>query len=296
MRSPITASPQPVVFRSSANMQLPPISFEFFPPKTGEGRVKLAAARAELLTAQPEYFSVTFGAGGSTREGTLQTVAEIHNEGHTVAPHISCVGATRDSIRALLDEYRALGIKKVVALRGDLPSGYGGGGEFRHAIELVECIRTHYDAQFEIWVAAYPEYHPQSRSAQQDMAHFVAKMKAGATGAITQLFFNSDAYFHFCDEVQARGVTQPIVAGLMPIDSFSSVARFCDRDGAEIPRWMRRKFEGFGDDAASVRAFATEIMQDLVAQVAGVGCPGIHFYTLNRAEPTLAVLRSFLKS
>jgi methylenetetrahydrofolate reductase (NADPH) len=271
-------------------MQNTPISFEFFPPKTGEGRVKLAQARAQLLAAKPEYFSVTFGAGGSTRDGTLQTVADIHTEGHTVAPHVSCVGASRASIRALLDEYKALGITKLVALRGDLPSGYGMGGEFRHAIELVEFIREHYGQTFEIWVAAYPEYHPQARSAQDDLQHFAAKMRAGATGAITQLFFNSDAYFHFVDQVQALGVIQPIVAGIMPIDSFSSVARFCDRDGAEIPRWMRRKFEGFGDDTASVRAFAAEVVADLVDQLTSVGCPGVHFYTLNRAEPTLAVL------
>jgi methylenetetrahydrofolate reductase (NADPH) len=271
-------------------MQLPPISFEFFPPKTDDGRSKLAAVRARLLAAKPEYFSVTFGAGGSTREGTLQTAADIHAEGHKVAPHVSCVGATRDSIRQLLDEYQALGIRKLVALRGDLPSGYGIGGEFRHAIELVEFIRNQYNDLFEIWVAAYPEYHPQSRSAQDDLAHFVAKMKAGATGAITQLFFNSDAYFHFVDQVQTRGVTQPIVAGIMPIENFSSVARFCDRDGAEIPRWMRRKFEGMGDDTASVRSFATQTVADLVTQLTTVDCPGIHFYTLNRAEPTLAVL------
>ena len=271
-------------------MQLPPISFEFFPPKTDDGRSKLAAARARLLAAKPEYFSVTFGAGGSTREGTLQTAADIHAEGHKVAPHVSCVGATRDSIRQLLDEYQALGIRKLVALRGDLPSGYGIGGEFRHAIELVEFIRNQYNDLFEIWVAAYPEYHPQARNAQDDLVHFVAKMKAGATGAITQLFFNSDAYFHFVDQVQARGVTQPIVAGIMPIENFSSVARFCDRDGAEIPRWMRRKFEGMGDDTASVRSFATQTVADLVAQLTTVDCPGIHFYTLNRADPTLAVL------
>ena len=273
-------------------MQLPALSFEFFPPKTEEGRLKLAATRKRLLPAKPEYFSVTFGAGGSTREGTLQTVADIHAEGHTVAPHISCIGATRDSIRQLLETYHSLGIRKIVALRGDLPSGYGAGGEFRHAIELVEFIRNEYNDFFEIWVAAYPEYHPQARSVQDDLAHFVAKMKAGATGAITQLFFNSDAYFHFVNQVQAQGVSQPIVAGIMPIENFSSVARFCDRDGAEIPRWMRRKFESMGDDASSIRSFATQTIADLVSQLASVGVPGIHFYTLNRAEPTLEILQA----
>jgi methylenetetrahydrofolate reductase (NADPH) len=274
-------------------MKLPSISFEFFAPKTPEGHAKLAQVRAQLDVAKPEYFSVTYGAGGSSHDGTLQTVHAIHAEGRTVAPHISCIGATKATVRALLDGYAQLGIKKLVALRGDLPSGYGLGGEFRYATDLVQFIREHYGNRFEIWVAAYPEYHPQSRNAQQDLTHFVDKMKAGATGAITQLFYNSDAYYHFVDEVAARGIDaqqQPIVPGVMPIHNFSKIHRFAESCGAEIPRWITLKMQGLGDDNAAISAFGTEVVVNLVAQLASVGCPGLHFYTLNQAGPTLSVL------
>jgi methylenetetrahydrofolate reductase (NADPH) len=275
-------------------MKLPPVSFEFFAPKTSEGHAKLAEVRKQLDVAQPEYFSVTYGAGGSSHDGTVQTVHEIHAEGRVVAPHISCIGASKDSVRALLDDYRQLGIKKLVALRGDLPSGYGLGGEFRYAADLVSFIRTHYGDAFEVWVAAYPEYHPQSRAAQSDIAHFVDKMNAGATGAITQLFYNSDAYFHFVDEVSARGLnveTHPIVPGIMPIQNFSKIARFAESSGAEIPRWISLKMLGFGDDTAAISSFGTEVVVNLVSQLSSVGCPGLHFYTLNQAGPTLKVLQ-----
>jgi methylenetetrahydrofolate reductase (NADPH) len=274
-------------------MQLPPVSFEFFAPKTPEGHVKLADVRKQLDIAGPDYFSVTYGAGGSSHDGTVQTVHEIHAEGRVVAPHISCIGATKASVRALLDGYQQLGIKKLVALRGDLPSGYGLGGEFRYAADLVSFIRMHYGDAFEVWVAAYPEYHPQARSAQHDLQHFVDKMKAGATGAITQLFYNSDAYFHFVDEVAARGVDvdrHPIMAGVMPIHSFSKISRFAETCGAEIPRWISLKMQGFGDDTAATSAFGTQVVVDLVSQLVSVGCPGLHFYTLNQAGPTLSVL------
>jgi methylenetetrahydrofolate reductase (NADPH) len=273
-------------------MNLPPVSFEFFAPKTPEGHAKLAQVRKELDTAKPEYFSVTYGAGGSSHDGTLHTVQAIHAEGRSVAPHISCIGATKATVRALLDNYAQLGIKKLVALRGDLPSGYGLGGEFRYATDLVQFIRDQYADRFEIWVAAYPEYHPQSRNAQQDLSHFADKMKAGATGAITQLFYNSDAYFHFVDEVAARGVTQPIVAGVMPIHNFSKIHRFAESCGAEIPRWITLKMQGMGDDNAAISAFGAEVVANLVSQLASVGCPGLHFYTLNQAGPTLSVLQS----
>jgi methylenetetrahydrofolate reductase (NADPH) len=272
-------------------MKLPPKSFEFFAPKTPEGHAKLAQVRTQLDIAKPEYFSVTYGAGGSSHDGTLQTVHAIHAEGRTVAPHISCIGATKATVRALLDGYAQLGIQKLVALRGDLPSGYGMGGEFRYAADLVQFIRDQYGTQFEIWVAAYPEYHPQSKSAQHDLDHFAAKMQAGATGAITQLFYNSDAYFHFLDQVAARGVSQPIVPGVMPIHSFTKIHRFAESCGAEIPRWISLKMQGLGDDETAVTAFGTEVVVNLVSQLASVGCPGLHFYTLNQAGPTLQVLQ-----
>jgi methylenetetrahydrofolate reductase (NADPH) len=271
-------------------MNLAPISFEFFPPKTDEGRSKLAAARARLALANPEYFSVTFGAGGSTREGTLATVREIQAEGHRAVPHVSCVGSTRSGLISLLDEYRAMGITKLVALRGDLPSGYGIGGEFGHAADLVAFIRDQYGDAFEIWVAAYPEYHPQARSPKDDIDHFVAKMRAGATGAITQFFYNPDAYRHFCDTVSAKGVSQPIMPGIMPIGSFSNISRFADSCGAELPRWMRLKLAGFGDDVVAIRAFATEVVAKLVHDLIAQGCPGLHFFTLNSAAPSLEIL------
>lgn len=265
-------------------------SFEFFPPKTPEGADKLRGVRARLATVNPEFFSVTFGAGGSTREGTLATVLEIHAEGRPVAPHISCIGSTRASVRELLQRYRAAGIRRLVALRGDLPSGAAGGaGDFRYANELVEFIRTETGDWFHVEVAAYPEYHPQARSPAEDLANFVRKVRAGADSAITQYFYNSDAYFRFVDDVAALGCTVPIVPGIMPITNYAQLARFSDACGAEIPRWIRKRLESFGDDRESIRAFGLDVVTDLCEQLLAVDAPGLHFYTMNQAEPTLAI-------
>ena len=268
------------------------ISFEFFPPRTPEGTVKLRAVRAQLAALKPEYFSVTFGAGGSTREGTWNTVMEIHNEGLPVAPHISCIGSTQDSVRELLAGYRSQGIHRIVALRGDMPSGAAGGaGDFRYANELVEFIRAETGDWFEIEVAAYPEYHPQSRSPEEDLQSFVRKVNAGADAAITQYFYNFDAYARFVDDVSALGCTVPIVAGVMPIVSYTQLARFSDACGAEIPRWMRRRLESFGDDRASIREFGLDVVTHLCEQLLAVGVPGLHFYTLNQADASVELCR-----
>ena len=268
------------------------ISFEFFPPRTPEGAVKLRAARAQLAALKPEYFSVTFGAGGSTREGTLNTVMEMHREGLSVAPHISCIGTSRDSVRGLLAGYRGHGIHRVVALRGDMPSGAAGGaGDFRYANELVEFIRAETGDWFEIEVAAYPEYHPQSRSPADDLQSFVRKVNAGADSAITQYFYNFDAYARFVDDVTALGCTVPIVAGVMPIVSYTQLARFSDACGAEIPRWMRQRLESFGDDRASIREFGLDVVTRLCEQLLAAGAPGLHFYTLNQAEASVELCR-----
>jgi methylenetetrahydrofolate reductase (NADPH) len=267
-------------------------SFEFFPPKTPEGADKLRAARARLAAVNPAFFSVTFGAGGSTREGTLTTVLEIHGEGRPVAPHISCIGSTRASVRELLHRYRGAGIRRLVALRGDLPSGAAGGaGDFRYANELVDFIRAETGDWFHIEVAAYPEYHPQARSPAEDLANFVRKVRAGANSAITQYFYNSDAYFRFVDDVAALGCTVPIVPGIMPITNYAQLARFSDACGAEIPRWIRKRLESFGDDRESIRAFGLDVVTDLCEQLLAVDAPGLHFYTMNQAEPTLAIWR-----
>jgi methylenetetrahydrofolate reductase (NADPH) len=265
-------------------------SFEFFPPKTPEGAAKLRAARERLAAVKPAFFSVTFGAGGSTREGTLATVLEIHAEGHPVAPHLSCIGSTRESVRELLQRYRDTGIRRLVALRGDLPSGAAGGaGDFRYANELVEFIRAETGDWFHIEVAAYPEYHPQARSPADDLANFVRKVRAGANSAITQYFYNSDAYFRFVDDVAALGCTVPIVPGIMPITNYAQLARFSDACGAEIPRWIRRRLESFGDDRESIRAFGVDVVTNLCEQLLAADAPGLHFYTMNQAEPTLAI-------
>ncbi len=268
------------------------ISFEFFPPRTPEGDAKLRNVRAQLAALKPEYFSVTFGAGGSTREGTLNTVMEMHREGLSVAPHISCIGTSRDSVRALLAGYRGHGIHRVVALRGDMPSGAAGGaGDFRYANELVEFIRAETGDWFEIEVAAYPEYHPQSRSPADDLQSFVRKVNAGADSAITQYFYNFDAYARFVDDVTALGCTVPIVAGVMPIANYMQLARFSDACGAEIPRWMRRRLESFGDDRASIREFGLDVVTRLCEQLLAAGAPGLHFYTLNQAEASVELCR-----
>jgi methylenetetrahydrofolate reductase (NADPH) len=263
-------------------------SFEFFPPKTPEGADKLRAVRAKLAAVQPAFFSVTFGAGGSTREGTWNTVTEVAAAGLAVAPHISCIGTTRASVRELLLAYRSRGIRRLVALRGDLPSGAAGGaGDFRYANELVEFIRAETGDWFHVEVAAYPEYHPQSRSPADDLANFARKVKAGADSAITQYFYNSDAYFRFVEDAQALGVEVPIVPGIMPITNYTQLARFSDACGAEIPRWIRLKLQSYGDDRDSIRAFGLDVVTDLCEQLLAVDAPGLHFYTMNQAEPTL---------
>jgi methylenetetrahydrofolate reductase (NADPH) len=270
----------------------PLYSLEFFPPKTEEGVAKLRAARREFAALKPAFCSVTFGAGGSTREGTLATVLEIRAEGMEGAPHLSCIGSTRDGIRDVLDRYRSHGIRHLVALRGDLPSGSADVGEFRYANELVEFIRNETGDWFHVDVAAYPEYHPQSRNADDDLASFERKIRAGADSAITQYFFNPDAYWSFVDACATRGLDVPIVPGIMPISSFTRLARFSDACGAEIPRWIRRRLEGFGDDTASIRAFGLDVVTRMCASLVEHGAPGLHFYTLNQPTLTATIWRS----
>ena len=270
-------------------MNKPELSIEFFPPQTQEGIIKLRATRAQLAQLSPAFFSCTFGAGGSTRDRTLETVLEIQGEGLSAAPHLSCIGSTRENIRAMLAEYRAAGIRRIVALRGDLPSGMAEAGEFRFASELVEFIRRETGDWFHIEVAAYPEVHPQARSAGDDLANFKRKIDAGADSAITQYFFNADAYFRFVDEARAAGVAVPIVPGIMPIASYSKLARFSDACGAEIPRWIRKRLEAYGDDATSIRSFGLDVVSELCARLLANGAPGLHFYTLNQAALTMAI-------
>jgi len=264
-------------------------SFELFPPKTPEGAAKLREVRKQLGALKPHFFSVTFGAGGSTQEGTLSTVKEIIGEGYEAAPHLSCIGSTAGSIAGVLNEYKASGIRHIVALRGDLPSGMAQAGEFKHASDLVAFIRAKHDDHFMIEVAAYPEYHPQSRFAQEDLKNFKRKIEAGADAAITQYFFNPEAYFHFVDEAAAMGVNVPIQPGIMPIASFSQLARFSDACGAEIPRWIRRKMEGYGDDNTSIRAFGLDVVTALCDKLLAGGAPGLHFYTMNQAGLTSTI-------
>jgi methylenetetrahydrofolate reductase (NADPH) len=264
-------------------------SLEFFPPRTPEGVEKLRAARSQLAQLKPAFCSVTFGAGGSTREGTLATVLEFRADGLEGVPHLSCIGGTRESIREVLAQYKGHGIRHLVALRGDLPSGAGEVGEFRYASELVAFIREETGEWFHIDVAAYPEYHPQARSAQDDLAAFKCKIESGANSAITQYFFNADAYWHFVDSAGAAGVAVPIVPGIMPIGSFAKLARFSDACGAEIPRWLRLKLEGYGDDTASIRAFGLDVVTALCDDLLARGAPGLHFYTLNLASLTTTI-------
>lgn len=270
-------------------METPDFSIEFFPPKTPEGAEKLRLARAKLGALGPKYFSVTFGAGGSTQDGTLQTVREIMAEGHDAAPHLSCIGATRDSLRQVLKQFQDSGIRRVVALRGDLPSGYGGAGELRYASDLVEFIRQETGDWFHIEVAAYPEMHPQARSPQDDLQAFARKVQAGANSAITQYFFNADAYFQFVDNVRKLGVDVPVVAGIMPITNSTQLMRFSDMCGAEIPRWVRLKLSSFGDDSASIKAFGLDVVGNLCERLLAGGAPGLHFYSMNQAAPTTAL-------
>ena len=268
-----------------------PISFEFFPPNTPVGSEKLKTVVRELAAVQPEFFSVTYGAGGSTREKTLATVRDIAALGHEAAPHLSCVGSTREGIAEILATYRAQGIHRLVALRGDLPSGTATAGEFRYASELVAFVRETQGSDWHIEVAAYPEYHPQQRYARRDLQFFADKVKAGADSAITQFFFNPDAYFHFVDEARALGVTVPIVPGILPIHNYARIAQFAARDGIEIPRWVALKMEGYLDDAASVRAFGLEVVTRLCERLVAGGAPGLHFYTLNQSALSLEVCR-----
>jgi methylenetetrahydrofolate reductase (NADPH) len=270
-----------------------PLSLEFFPPKTPDGVAKLAAARQQLYVLKPEFCSVTYGAGGSTQEGTLQAVQAILAEGVDAAPHFSCIGASKASVREKLAAFKAAGIKRVVALRGDLPSGYGDGAsqEFRYASDLVAFIRAETGGHFHIEVAAYPETHPQARSPEADLKAFLAKANAGANTGLTQFFYNPDAYFRFVDEVRKLGVNIPVVPGIMPITNSSGLMRFADNCGAEIPRWIRLRLQSFGDDTASIKAFGLDVVTALCERLREGGAPAFHFYTMNQATATLEICR-----
>ena len=268
-----------------------PISLEFFPPKTSEGAEKLRVVRSKLYALAPDFCSVTFGAGGSTQEGTLDTVREIVGEGQRGVPHLSCIGQTQASIRQRLATYQAAGVQRIVALRGDLPSGYGSGGEFRYASDLVAFIRAETGEHFKLAVAAYPEYHPQARSPEADIDAFAAKVRAGADVGITQYFFNADAYFRYVDELRRRGVDTPIVPGIMPITNSTQLLRFSDACGAEVPRWIRLRLQAFGDDAAAIKDFGADVVAALCERLRAGGAPSLHFYTLNQSVATLEVCR-----
>ena len=268
-----------------------PLSFEFFPPKTPDGAEKLRQVRQKLYALQPEFCSVTYGAGGSTQEGTFATVGAIIAEGVAAASHFSCIGATRASVRAQLATLKGMGVKRLVALRGDLPSGYGAGGEFHYASDLVAFIRAETGDDFQIEVAAYPEVHPQAKSPEADLQAFATKVKAGANSAITQYFYNSDAYFRFVDEAHKLGVDIPVVPGIMPITSSSQLLRFSDACGAEIPRWIRLRLQAYGDDVASIKAFGLEVVTDLCDQLISAGVPALHFYTMNQSVATTEILQ-----
>jgi methylenetetrahydrofolate reductase (NADPH) len=266
-------------------------SFELFPPKTEKGLEKLKNSVAELNTKHPAYFSVTYGAGGSTRQRTFETVEWLMDKQITTAPHLSCIGANREEILQILEHYKGLGIHRLVALRGDLPSGLGSGelGDLNHANQLVELVRKAYPEQFHIEVAAYPEFHPQAKSPAQDLAFFKGKVEAGADSAITQFFYNADAYFRFLDNCQQMQIDIPIIPGIMPITNFTQLARFSDACGAEIPRWLRKRLEGFGDDLEAIRSYGRETVTRLCERLLQGGAPGLHFYTMNQAKPTLDI-------
>jgi methylenetetrahydrofolate reductase (NADPH) len=271
-----------------------PVSLEFFPPKTPEGAGKLQAVRQQLYALQPDFCSVTYGAGGSTQEGTFATVRDILAEGVAAASHFSCIGATRQSVREQLATLKAMGVKRLVALRGDLPSGYGAGGEFQYASDLVAFIRAETGQDFHIEVAAYPEVHPQAKSPEADLHAYAAKVKAGADAAITQYFYNSDAYFRFVDDAHRLGADVPVVPGIMPITSSTQLLRFSDACGAEIPRWIRLRLQAYGDDVESIRAFGLDVVTDLCDQLRNAGVPGLHFYTMNQSAATLEICRRLL--
>jgi methylenetetrahydrofolate reductase (NADPH) len=268
-----------------------PVSFEFFPPKTPEGAEKLRAVRQQLYTQAPEFCSVTYGAGGSTQEGTFGTVGEILKEGVSAASHFSCIGASKESVRKELGILKSMGVKRLVALRGDLPSGYGMGGEFNYASDLVAFIRKETGDDFHIEVAAYPEVHPQAKSPESDLQAYVSKVKAGANSAITQYFYNTDAYFRFVDDAYKLGVDVPVVPGIMPITSSTQLLRFSDASGAEIPRWIRLRLQAYGDDTASIKAFGLDVVADLCDQLRNGGVPALHFYTMNQSATTLELLK-----
>jgi methylenetetrahydrofolate reductase (NADPH) len=268
-----------------------PLSIEFFPPKTPEGFEKLRVVRQQLYALQPEFCSVTFGAGGSTQEGTFATVREILAEGFAAASHVSCIGATQATVREQLATLKAMGVKRLVALRGDLPSGYGAGGQFQYASDLVRFIRAETGNHFYIEVAAYPEIHPQAKSPEADLQAFVAKVQAGADSAITQYFYNSDAYFRFLEDADAKGVNIPVVPGIMPITSSTQLMRFSDACGAEIPRWIRLRLQHYGDDSASIKAFGLDVVTDLCEQLRAGGAPGLHFYSMNQSAATLEICK-----
>jgi len=268
-----------------------PVSFEFFPPKTPEGATKLAVVRQQLYALKPEFFSVTYGAGGSTQDGTLQTVQAILADGHVAAPHFSCIGATRESVRAQLQRFQQAGIRRIVALRGDLPSGYGAFGEFRYASELVAFIREETGDAFHIEVGCYPETHPQAKSPEADLQAFAAKVHAGASSAITQYFYNADAYARFVDDARRLGVKVAVVPGVMPITSSTQLMRFSDACGAEIPRWIRQRLMAYGDDSASIKAFGLDVVSALCEQLRRAGAPGLHFYTMNQAVATTGIVQ-----
>lgn len=266
-----------------------PISFEFFPTKTPEGAAKHVQVRQALYAKRPEFCSVTYGAGGSTQAGTFDMVAAIQAEGVAAAAHFSCIGASRHSVRSELQQLKDMGVRRLVALRGDLPSGYGMGGEFQYASDLVTFIRAEFGDFFHIEVAAYPEIHPQARSPEADLQAFATKVKAGANAAITQYFYNADAYARFVDDVQRLGVNIPIVPGIMPITNSAQLLRFSDATGAEIPRWIRLRLQGFGDDSASIRAFGLDVVSRLCEQLRSLGAPSFHIYTMNQSAATLAL-------
>ena len=268
-----------------------PVSFEFFPPKTPEGIEKLRTVRQQLYALQPQFCSVTYGAGGSTQDGTLQAVQSILDEGQQGASHFTCVGASRDSVREKLALFQSIGVRRLVALRGDLPSGYGSMGEFRYAADLVAFIRAETGDHFHLEVAAYPEMHPQARSPEADLQAYAAKVKAGANSAITQFFFNADAYFRFVDEARKLGADVPVVPGIMPITNASGLLRFADSCGAEVPRWIRLRLQGLGDDAAGIRAFGLDVVTHLCEQLLAAGAPGLRFYTMNQSTAVLEICR-----
>lgn len=270
----------------------PRLSFEFFPPKTEKGREKLVQVRSALNEFSPEFFSVTYGAGGSTRDNTKNIVAAMKQEGLSVAPHLSFGGDDEESILALLEEYKSLGIDRIVALRGDRPSGMGGAYQMVYANELVAFIRKHFGDQFHLEVAAYPEIHPEAKSYSQDVNYLKGKFDAGANSAITQYFFNPDAYFYFIEQCLAAGISQPIYPGIMPITNFTNLSRFSDACGAEIPRWVRKRLEGFGEDTESIKAFGLDLVTELCETLLDNGAPGLHFYTMNQIEPNATLVKN----